>query len=128
VVVSGVELVVGADVTDVDEVVSELELDVVFAGELLDEVVGVLDTELLVVVVVVFPVDFPVLVVDEPVAVVLPVPNAPPRALVTPPKRLVNGSATCLFSWRAKTELYVASNQFAWERATQSVRMERSRS
>jgi len=95
VVVSGVELVGGADVTDVDEVVSELELDVVFAAEL-DEVVDVLDIELLVVVV--FPVDFPVLVVDEPVAVVLPVPNAPPRALVTPPKRLVNGSATCFFS------------------------------
>jgi hypothetical protein len=84
-------------------VVSELEVDVVFAAELLDEVEGVLDIELLVVVV--FPVDLTVLVVDESVAVVLPVPNAPPRALVTPPKRLVNGSATCFFSWRAKTEL-----------------------
>jgi hypothetical protein len=107
-------------------VVSELELDVVFAAELLDEVVGVLDMELLVLVV--FPVDFPVLVVDESVALVLPVPNDPPRALVTPPKRLVNGSATCFFSWRAKTELYVSSSQLAWERATQSARMERSRS
>jgi hypothetical protein len=106
-------------------VVSKLELDVVFAAELLDEVVGVLDMELLVLVV--FPVDFPVLVVDESVALVLPVPNAP-RALVTPPKRLVNGSATCFFSWRAKTELYVSSSQLAWERATQSARMERSRS
>lgn len=118
---------VGADVTDVDEVVSELELDVVFAAALLvDEVVGVLDTELLVVVV--FAVDFPVLVVDESVVVVLPVPNAPPRALVAPPKRLVNGSATCFFSCRAKTELYVASSQLAWERAIQSARMERSSS
>jgi hypothetical protein len=125
VVDSGVELVVGADVTDVDEVVSELELDVVFAAEL-DEVVEVLDTELLVVVV--FPVDFPVLVVDESVAVVLPVPNAPPRALVTPPKIFDNGSATCFFSWRAKTELYVSSSQVAWVRAMQSARMERSRS
>ena len=106
--------------------VSELELDVVFAAELLDGVVGVLDTELLVVVV--FPVDFPVLVVDESVAVVLPVPNAPPRALVAPPKRLVNGSETCFFSWRAKTELYVLSSQLAWERAMQSARMERRRS
>jgi hypothetical protein len=101
VVGGGVVLVEDADVIDVDEVVSELELVVVFAAEL-DEVVDVLDTELLVVVVV-FPVDFPVLV-DESVAVVLPVPNAPPRALVTPPMILDSGSATCFFSWRAKTE------------------------
>jgi hypothetical protein len=85
----------GADVIDVEEVVSELELDVVFAAEL-DEVVDVLDIELLVLVV--FPVDFPVLVDDESVAVVLPVPNAPPRALVMPPMTLDNGSATCFFS------------------------------
>jgi hypothetical protein len=108
----------------VDEVVSELELDVVFAAGLLDEVVGVLDTELLVVVV--FADDFSVLVVDESVVVVLPVPNDPPRALVAPAKRLVNGLVTCFFSWRAKTELYVSSSQLAWERAMQSARIERS--
>ena len=81
---------------------SELELEVLFAAEL-DEVVDVLDIVLLVDVVpedVVFPVDddFPVLVDDESVVVVLPVPNAPPRALVTLPMILDSESAASFFS------------------------------
>lgn len=91
----GVVLVEGADVIDVDEVVSELVLEVVFAARL-DEVVDVLDIMLLVLEV--FAVDFPVLVDDESVADVLPVPNAPPRALVMPPMTLDSGSAACFFS------------------------------
>jgi hypothetical protein len=120
---AGVVVVESEDVVDGEVVLSMLKIDVVFAAAgLLDEVVGVLDTELLVVVVV-FAVDFPVLVVDESIAVVLPVPNDTARALVTPPKRVDNGLATCFFSWRAKT----VSNQAAWVRATHSARMERYR-